>query len=381
MSWLSRLFSARTNPSVDRPSDRGGRPALEALEDRSLPSSGPLGLGAAGSFAVLGINGGVVNLNSSSIVGNVGLGPNETSSLQKTTVTGQFLYDPTSTPDLSRLNNNFNVSGGVVTTDLSQAAADANAASSADAALTPTQTLGNVTTSVTVTGNGGTNVVAMSSLTYGSGGTLTLQGGANDVFIINVAGGFTFYQGTIALSGGVTADHVLFNFPTTGSLIDLSKSNNVINGTFLAPSRNVNYHNPAFFHGAIVAQGVSIHSSGDLSYVGFNPPSDSRSGAVLDESSGAGLSGVLVTLTTTNSLGQTVVVASMSTDNNGNFNFTGLAPGSYTITETPNTGFDDVPMNQIGSAGGSTDSNTFSVTLGAGVSGSGYNFVNQTMLA
>jgi hypothetical protein len=383
MGFLHRLSSLFSRGAAGRRTRdvRAARrpPALERLEGRSLLSSSPAGLGAAGQFAVLGINGGVVDLNGSSVVGDVGLGPRETSTLQKATVTGRFIYDPTATADLSRLNKNVSVSGGVAASDLSQAAADANAASSADAALPPTQTLGDVTASVTLAGNGGTNVVSLRSLTYSSGGSLTLRGGANDVFVVNVAGGFTFYRGQIRLVGGVTADHVLFNFPTAGPLIDLSKSADVIYGTFLAPHRSVNYHDPAFFHGAVIARGISIHSNGDLNFAGFNPPAapSGLSGSALDEGTGGGLAGVTVTLTTTNSLGQIVVVATATTDVNGAFSFTGLAAASYTITESPPPGYvDDAGMNQVGSAGGSTGSNQFSVTVGPGVSGTGYAFEN-----
>jgi hypothetical protein len=373
MNWLSRLFTPRKSPL---PAAKRSRPTLEVLEDRSLLATSPLGLGAAGQFAVLGINGGDVDLNTASITGNLGLGPQETSTLRRSTVTGQFTYDPTSTPDLSKLNKNFFVSGGVVEQDLSQAAADANAASSADAALTPTQTLGNLNSSVTLTGNGGTNVIKLRSLNYGNGDVLTLQGGANDVFIINVAGNFAIHHGQIQLAGGVTAGHVLFNFPTTGSLIDLSRSDSVLNGTFLAPQRGVDFQDQAPFNGAIIAQDIFVHGNAAVNFAGFSLPSaalSSLSGFVLDEKAAAGLSGVTVTLTTTNSLGQTVVVATTMTDANGAFSFPSLAAGNYTITETLPGGYID-DVNQIGTAGGTTSDSQFNVALGAGVDGTGYTF-------
>jgi hypothetical protein len=84
-----------------------------------------------------------------------------------------------------------------------------------------------------------------------------------------------------------------------------------------------------------------------------------------------------ITLTTTNSLGQTVIVATTTTDVNGAFSFTGLAPGNYTITEFPGSGFtDDWSHNVISSAGGSTSANQFNLTLDSGVIGTGYTFEN-----
>jgi len=380
MNWLSRLFTTRKSPLS---AAKRSRPTLEVLEDRSLLSSNPLGLGAAGQFAVLGINGGDVNLNNASITGNLGLGPKETSTLRKSTVTGQFTYDPTSTPDLVKLNKNFFVSGGAVKQDLSQAVADANAASSADAALTPTQTLGQLTDDVTLTGNGGTNVIKVRSVNYGNGDVLNLKGGANDVFIINVAGDFSLHHGKIQLKGGVTADHVLFNFPTTGSVINLSRDNSVINGTFLAPKRGVVFQDQAPFHGAVIAQDISIQGNAELNFVGFNLPStglSSLSGTVLDEKAAAGLSGVTITLTTTDGLGQTVVVATTTTDGNGAFSFPGLAAGNYTITETLLGGYID-DLNQIGSAGGTTSDCKFNVALAGGVDGTGYTFGDLAIFA
>ena len=63
-----------------------------------------------------------------------------------------------------------------------------------------------------------------------SGGkTLTINGGANDYFIFNLAGGMSLTDSFISLSGGITADHVLFyNNGADG----ISGANSVLNGTY-----------------------------------------------------------------------------------------------------------------------------------------------------
>jgi len=79
-------------------------------------------------------------------------------------------------------------------------------------------------------GNGGINVVD-----YNSGninGTVTLNGGANDIFYINV--GANMALSGVTLAGGVTANHVFWNI-INGQNANLSGT---LNGTFLAFNSN-----------------------------------------------------------------------------------------------------------------------------------------------
>jgi hypothetical protein len=128
---------------------------------------------------------------------------------------------------------------------------------------------------------------------------------------------------------------------------------------------------------------VSIHSTVGLPVnnpppLAATPPS-ALAGSVIDESTGLGMSGVLVTLSSTNSLGQTVTVSTY-TDGSGNYSFTGLTSGNYTILEAVPAGYsNDVPQNQVGS-GGSTSYAQFSVFVGVGVNDVGYVFMDQPPL-
>jgi protocatechuate 3,4-dioxygenase beta subunit len=70
----------------------------------------------------------------------------------------------------------------------------------------------------------------------------------------------------------------------------------------------------------------------------------------------AGLSGVTVTLSGTDDLGQTVN-ATATTDGNGYYEFTGLRPGSYTVTETTQPADKLDGKDTAGNPGGGTASN------------------------
>ena len=68
---------------------------------------------------------------------------------------------------------------------------------------------------------------------------LTITGGATDSFVLNDSGGFDFSQATIVLSGGITANNVLFNVTGTGAGVTVQKSNSTFQGTLLGVSRDI----------------------------------------------------------------------------------------------------------------------------------------------
>ena len=99
---------------------------------------------------------------------------------------------------------------------------------------------------------------------------------------------------------------------------------------------------------------------------------DANSNDVLDAGE-SGLSGVTVTLSGTNNLGQTVS-ATATTASNGTYSFTGLRPGNYTITETKPAGYTAETAN-AGSLGGTVTVGAVStITVLSGNAGVSYNF-------
>jgi hypothetical protein len=122
------------------------------------------------------------------------------------------------------------------------AAAAAFSASTYFSGLTPNLSTaqfsnGSISSSITVTGSAGYNIVDLTSLSL-SGGNLTLSGPATAQFVINITGGFTGTSGSVLLAGGLTADDVIFNITGTGSAVTTSVPHTV-NAILLAPDRAI----------------------------------------------------------------------------------------------------------------------------------------------
>ncbi|MBX7106574.1 MAG: FG-GAP-like repeat-containing protein, partial [Gemmataceae bacterium] len=85
-----------------------------------------------------------------------------------------------------------------------------------------------------------------------------------------------------------------------------------------------------------------------------------------------GIAGVTVRLTGADDRGP-IAPRTIITGSSGTFRFTGLRPGSYTITETQPPSYDS-GVSSIGTQGGLANGDVFTFVLGAGVSGSANNF-------
>jgi hypothetical protein len=111
------------------------------------------------------------------------------------------------------------------------------------------------------------------------------------------------------------------------------------------------------------------------------PPPGSLSGYVTDVTTGVGLSGVAMTLTGITTQGQQVTLTT-TTNANGFYSFTGLLPGTYTITQTPPLLYQDF-SNAAGSLGGTasvSQDDIFNIVVAAGANGTQYNFEDVTAI-
>ena len=229
-------------------------------------------IGEAANYVLLGLNGGNVSINSgNNVIGNIGYSANVTSTTnQKVGDDGQFngtVYVHGNVGQFQYASQNFLPSGGIVQNNafqssrLDQANASAVAASASFAALTPNIVFGALgdNDSRTINRVGNVTVVQIGSLNYKEDQlTLVGQPGQNDAFIINVLGNFEFSGSTISLQN-VNPNMVVFNFPNA-STVYLNKASNIFNGTILAPTGSVEYHNPAVFNGGIIAKNITVHS-------------------------------------------------------------------------------------------------------------------------
>jgi uncharacterized repeat protein (TIGR01451 family) len=122
-------------------------------------------------------------------------------------------------------------------------------------------------------------------------------------------------------------------------------------------------------------QGGSAFNFGELPPTGVSGfvYVDANRNGTRDGGETAGIVNVTVTLTGTDDLG-TPVNLTTTTDASGAYGFGNLRPGTYTLTETQPPAWDD-GGDSVGSAGGTAGNDTLgAITLGAGQSGTGYNF-------
>jgi hypothetical protein len=117
--------------------------------------------------------------------------------------------------------------------------------------LTPTQTFSQIQNTTIITGNGGQNVISVTGNFHLSGGnSLTISGGPNDTFYINVYQGLQLDGGANIVLRGVAPSQVLFNFMGTQQLQTSGNANTA--GIYLGtnPNQQVQInggvHNSAF---------------------------------------------------------------------------------------------------------------------------------------
>jgi len=225
-------------------------------------------LGSAAGLSVLGLQGANVQLGGQlTLKGSVGIGAGGKIGVTSgDNFPGTLFADPTAAVTIA---SGSGFAGGVTTESMSAIQSAALAEAASVGSLTATQTLSQITTATTITGNGGQNVIMVNgSVNLPSGKNLTISGGANDTFVFNITGGFTLNNANIVLNG-VAANQVLFYFPGSGSAIQTNNAS--LAGIFLAPNRNISImggtHTGEFISGGT----ISIASCGSNTTVNLLP--------------------------------------------------------------------------------------------------------------
>jgi len=137
-----------------------------------------LSLGEAGGYAVLGLNGAVVvvDSNGAKITGNVGIASGGQLNFTKGTINGDIYLDPRAGCDIKSQANH---TGEIFDDwDMSQAVADAGSVSAYAAGLAATHSVSSITESWTIPRTGRLNVLHLTTLDLFNKEVLTLEGPA-----------------------------------------------------------------------------------------------------------------------------------------------------------------------------------------------------------
>ncbi len=248
------------------------RLGLEDLDGRILPSTVAGDFALLSQYNVLGLAGSKVAITNPQtvVMGNLGLDANAQENFSDGQINGHLIIDATA--DISHSNN---VKLGGPTQIINAAATDAAAidASNQIAAMTPTQTLGDIRNSLTIAGNGGVNVINVNSIQLDGSSALTLQGGPNDVFYINVSGKFAMTGNTAIQLSGVSQSHVIFNIIGSGEQVAFT-GKSFAQGSFLAVNRDIAVSGATVFGQLIGSEGhqIAITSGAEVCGVPFVPP-------------------------------------------------------------------------------------------------------------
>lgn len=225
-------------------------------------------LGAASEFTIFQRGGANLEMSSGILVdGNAALGPNGKQEFSANPqISGNYYTDPTAIDvDPSEVS----IGGSHISQDLSGAASDVNAASAAlkslDGSLGATHTLGDLSGSTTITSVGNVNIVEVGSIDLSGSELLTLTGGADDYFYIDVSGSGEFSASSGIQLNGVDIAHVIFVWGD-----DLEQSaNSTLRGTHLVDGE---YSSDGILIGMVMSQGkLDLHSGGVVRAAHFAP--------------------------------------------------------------------------------------------------------------
>ncbi len=224
-----------------------------------------LGYDEFADYALLSATGSI-DLVNGSIYGDVGTAPGaEFYAYNASFVTGDVHV---SDPSLLHVLDSAWI-GGTQVCDTSVAIDDAYYTSAYFAGL-PGTSIPDITGNKTISGTSGDyNVFELERVDLSDHHVVTLEGDGSTWFVFNVTDEFLM-SGTpeIELSGGVTADHVLWN--VTGTNDTKLSGDSLVYGTVLAPSSYVKLNGGEVF-GSVIGDWIKVDSDGEVHYNEWEP--------------------------------------------------------------------------------------------------------------
>jgi hypothetical protein len=253
-------------------------------------------LGSAQDFALLSVSGGINQSGAGSgaklnaVQGNIGVAASSTAYNGSGTLndTGNIDILTSSTFHISSNGATGTVTQNAATNTLLQnavAGADITSAWASALGLDPTASFGTILNSTTISEKtAGQYVIDLAGINLANGSTLTLSAPTGSTFILDVGnsllgGAFNLSSASIVLSGGLTANDVLFNVLGSGS-VNLA-NNSTVDGIILALSRSVNMAG-GLVNGDVIASNANL--SGGASILDPPPPTvvpEANTGLVL----------------------------------------------------------------------------------------------------
>jgi hypothetical protein len=184
----------------------------------------------ASQYAVLyeGHGGKTLSLNNFNITGNVGIGATGTAQLNGPgTITGDVDFSASNSGQFSNSGVTLTPSSGnprysvlAVTSALTSVNSLSQSLGLETGTSTTISTGGSINASAGTLDAGGNRVFKVTSISFPNG-KFTVNGAASDYVVLNIAGsvGNNGLNGSVVLAGGISADHVLFNYtPSTSNL-------------------------------------------------------------------------------------------------------------------------------------------------------------------
>jgi hypothetical protein len=170
---------------------------------------------------------------------------------------------------------------------------------------------------------------------------VTLSGGANDVWIFQVAQTLNISSATkVVLAGGAQAKNIFWVVAGQTTIGTTAVFNgNILDQTAIVLNTGARLNGRALAQTAVTLDHNTVSSPatttvklGSISGMKFNDANGNRR----KDRSEAGLKGWTIKLT---KVGSSAVIASVITDVNGKYSFINLAPGTYQVRETQKFGW------------------------------------------